>query len=70
MYLSTYTRPDISFATSVLARHSQRPGARHWNGVRHLLRYLRGTEDLGLLLTCLPKLFLLILIGDSYKKLE
>jgi len=46
--LSTYTRTCISFATSVLARHSQRPGVRHWNGVKHLFRYLRGTEDLGL----------------------
>jgi hypothetical protein len=51
LYLSTYTRPDISFAVSVLARHSQRPCIRHWNGVKHLLRYLRGTEDLGLLYT-------------------
>jgi hypothetical protein len=48
LYLATYTRPDIAFATSVLARHNQRPGVRHWNGIRHLLRYLRGTEDLGL----------------------
>ena len=48
LYLSTYTRPDSSFATSVLAKHSQRPGVRHWNGVKHLFRYLRGTEDLGL----------------------
>jgi hypothetical protein len=48
LYLSTYTRPNISFATSVLAIHSQRPGVRHWNGVKHLFRYLRGTEDLGL----------------------
>ena len=51
LYLSTYTRPDISFAMSVLARHSQKPGVRHWNGVKHFLRYLRGTEDLGLLYT-------------------
>ena len=41
LYLSTYTRPDISFAVSVLAKHSQKPGVRHWNGVKHLLRYLR-----------------------------
>ena len=51
LYLSTYTRPDISFVVSVLARHSQRPSVRHWHGVKHLLRYLRGTEDLGLLYT-------------------
>ena len=47
-YLMTHTRPDIAFATNILARHSQKPTARHWNGVKHLLRYLRGTEDLGL----------------------
>ena len=48
MYLTTHTRLDIAFATNVLARHSQKPTTRHWNGVKHLLRYLRGTEDLGL----------------------
>jgi hypothetical protein len=48
LYLSTLTRPDISFTISVLARHSQKPAMRHWNGVRHVLRYLRGTEDLGI----------------------
>lgn len=47
-YLTTHTRPDIGFATSILARHSQNPTARHCNGVKHLTRYLRGTEDLGL----------------------
>ena len=47
-YLTTHTRPDIGFATSILARHSQNPTARHWNGVKHLMRYLCGTEDLGL----------------------
>ena len=38
----------IAFATNILAWHSQKPTARHWNGVKHLLRYPRGTEDLGL----------------------
>ena len=47
-YLTTHTRPDIAFATSILARHNQNPTLRHWNGVKHLLRYLRGTSDLGL----------------------
>jgi hypothetical protein len=48
-YLTTHTRPYIAFATSILARHSQNPTHRHWNGIlKHLLRYLRGTTDLGL----------------------
>ena len=47
-YLTTHTRPDIAFATSILARHSQAPTQRHLNGIKHLLRYLRGTSDLGL----------------------
>jgi hypothetical protein len=47
-YLTTHTRPDIAFATSILARHSQNPTIRHWNGVKHLMRYLRRTSDLGL----------------------
>ena len=48
LYLATSTRPDISFAVSVLARHSARPTLRHWNGIKHLFRYLKGTEHLGL----------------------
>lgn len=47
-YMSTHTRPYIMFATNILARHVQKPTVRHWNGVKHLLRYLRGIEDLGL----------------------
>ena len=51
LYLSTFTRTNISFATSVLAKHSHRLSIHHWSGVKHLLRYLWGTEDLGLLYT-------------------
>ena len=51
LYLATHTRPDIAFAVSVLARHSRKPTYRHWAGVKHLLRYLRGTENLGLYYT-------------------
>ena len=48
MYLANCTRPDIAFAVNLLARHSSAPTKRHWNGVKHLLRYLKGTIDLGL----------------------
>ena len=48
MYLANHTRPDISFAVNLLARYSSSPTRRHWNGVKHILRYLRGTMDMGL----------------------
>ena len=49
MYLANCTRPDIAFAINMLARFSSSPTRRHWNGIKHLSRYLRGTIDLGLL---------------------
>ncbi|XP_042752588.1 secreted RxLR effector protein 161-like [Lactuca sativa] len=52
MYLTNYTRPDISFVVNMLARFSSAPTQRHWNGIKHIFRYLRGTSDLGLLYIC------------------
>ena len=48
MYLTNYTRPDITFSVNLLARYSTAPTKRHWNGIKHILRYLRGTSDMGL----------------------
>ena len=48
MYLANCTRPDIAFAVNLLARHSAKPTRRHWVGVKTILRYLNGTQDLGL----------------------
>ena len=48
MYLANYTRPDISFAINLLARYSSSPTRRHWSGIKQILRYLRGTMDMGL----------------------
>ncbi len=48
MYLANGTRPDIAFAVNLLARFSSAPTKRHWNDIKQILRYLRGTQDLGL----------------------
>jgi len=48
MYLTNYTRLDISFSVNLLARYSSSPTRRHWNGVKHIFRYLRGTTNMGL----------------------
>ncbi|KAJ3474116.1 hypothetical protein NLI96_g12644 [Meripilus lineatus] len=45
MYLAIATRPDISFAVSVLSRFNSNPGPDHWKAVKHLFRYLKGTMD-------------------------
>ena len=47
-YLSTMTRPDISYAVGFLARFNHNPGPQHWAAVKHLFRYLQGTKDLKL----------------------
>ncbi|BBG93440.1 transposable element gene [Prunus dulcis] len=48
LYLAQCTRPDISFSVNLLARYSSAPTRRHWTSIKHVLRYLRGTTDMGL----------------------
>ena len=48
MYLSTATRPDISYAVHRLARYAADPSAAHLNAARKVLRYLKGSKELGL----------------------
>ncbi|XP_074362014.1 secreted RxLR effector protein 161-like [Apium graveolens] len=48
MYLANNTRPDIAFVVNLLARFSSDPTKRHWDGIKHIFRYLRGTIDRGL----------------------
>ena len=48
MYLTTCARLDIAFFVNLLARYSSDPTRRHWNGIKHILRYLKGTSDTGL----------------------
>lgn len=44
MYLILGTRPDISFAVSLLSRHMSGIGVEQWQAAIRLLRYLKGTE--------------------------
>lgn len=43
IYLSTCTRPGISFVVSKLSQHFNEPTVEHWNTVKHVLRYIKGT---------------------------
>ena len=48
MYLANCTRADITFFVNLLARYSSAPTRIHWNGIKHILRYLHGTTDMSL----------------------
>lgn len=48
MHLANCTRPDISHAMSVLARHLKAPTTSHWMAAVKVLRYLAGTMTLAL----------------------
>ena len=48
MYLANCTWPDIAFSVNLLAKYISAPTRRHWNGVKHVFCYLRGTIDMDL----------------------
>lgn len=43
------TRPYIAYAGSWLAQYQESPKLHHWTTVKRLLRYISGTQDLGIL---------------------
>ena len=43
------TRLDIAQAVDVVSKYMANPGKEHWNAVKWILRYLKGTKDLGIL---------------------
>ncbi|GJW81785.1 retrotransposon protein, putative, ty1-copia subclass [Tanacetum coccineum] len=48
MYLMVCMRPDIAYAVSVVSRYLANPGKNHWEAVKWILKYLRGTTTVGL----------------------
>jgi hypothetical protein len=55
MYLSSTTRPDISFAVSKLSRFISNLGDTHWHALERVLRYLNGTMSYGIHYTGYPR---------------
>ncbi|MCO5600901.1 hypothetical protein L7F22_055018 [Adiantum nelumboides] len=45
MYAMVATRPDIAFAVRVVSCYMANLGKRHWDAVKHHLRYLKGTTS-------------------------
>ncbi|CAM8887016.1 unnamed protein product [Rhodiola kirilowii] len=54
MYAMTSTRPEIAFAVGKLSRYTSNPSVNHWQAVHRVLRYLKGTMNLGLVYSKFP----------------
>jgi len=48
MWLQVVTRPDLSYAINVLSRFAHNPGKQHWNVLKHVLSYIKGTSHYGI----------------------
>jgi len=48
MYASLGTRPDIAYAVQTVSRFTSKPGLDHWEAVKRIFWYLKGTRELWL----------------------
>ena len=49
MYASLGTCPNILFAIQTVLHFSKNPGLMHWDAIKHIFRYLKGTTNLWLM---------------------
>ena len=47
LYL-TITRPDIAYAVGIVSRYMADPHIEHWKAAKRILRYIKGTYQLGI----------------------
>jgi hypothetical protein len=50
MWATVATRPDITFAVSLLSQFMENPGRTHWEVIKRVFRYLKGTKNNELIL--------------------
>lgn len=66
MYLGIGTRPDIAFALSTVSQYLESPDKIHWNAVKRILKYLKGTVDYGLVFKANTNLILSVFSDADY----
>ncbi|CAM8951385.1 unnamed protein product [Rhodiola kirilowii] len=54
MYAMTSTRPDIAYAVGELSRYTSNPSNLHWEAIKRVLKYLKGTMNYGLVYAGFP----------------
>lgn len=48
MYSMVCTRPDMAYGLSIVSMFMSKPGATHWQAVKWLMRYIRGSVNRGI----------------------
>ena len=46
MYVMVCSRPDLSYAMSLVSRYMSNPGKEHWKTVQWIFRYIEGQQIL------------------------
>ena len=49
MYAMVCTRPDLAQGVSMVSKFLSNPGKQHWDAVKWIFRYLRGTTNYGIM---------------------
>jgi hypothetical protein len=72
LYAVIMTRPDLAFPVQTLGRHMQASDERHINAAKQVLRYLKQTRELGIMLGATDdgRMDLTCNAGDTSIKLE
>ena len=52
MYAMLCTRPDICYSVGMVSQYQQNPGPKHWQAIKHILKYLRRMRDYMLVYRC------------------
>ena len=57
-WLAISTRPDISTVVNLLAKYMSKPSIGHIHAAKHVIKYLKGTRDMGITYTTTPQMSL------------
>ena len=60
---ATQTHPDIQFSVNLIAHFSGNPGIPHLEAAKHILHYLKGTQEFSLVLGCQGRGTVILLDG-------
>ena len=52
MYVMLCTRPNICYSVGMVSRYQSNAGPKHWQAVKHILKYLRRMRDYMLVYRC------------------